>query len=218
MVSEPYLKSAYAGMQKSVQVEWTCVERLIRDAGNKCGTIREKMHRSFLPSLLKETLLDNDSFHRLAALPMKSTVLALTYPIESDDVNFQASKVTYSHIIQVMRGKEIFSLQDHRSTTSKANAEIKKQKEAVHKSAIAAILNQLTRSLSIIIMCGTDTGAWLTVLPSAIAGTKLSSDEFCDILHIRYSRTPAGLQPTCDRYGASFNTHHDFSCAKGGYE
>jgi hypothetical protein len=44
----------------------------------------------------------------------------------------------------------------------------------------------------------------------------MSSDEFCDSLHIRYGRTPAGLQPACDGCGASFNTHHAFSCAKGG--
>jgi hypothetical protein len=29
--------------------------------------------------------------------------------------------------------------------------------------------------------------------------------------------TLAGLQPTCDRCGASFNNCHAFSCAKGGF-
>jgi hypothetical protein len=174
------------------------------------------MHRSFLPSLLKETLPDNDPLHRLAALPVNSAGLALTYPVESADAKCRASEVTNSHIIQVMREKEIFSLHDHRATTSKFKAEIKKQKEAAHKSALVAILNPLPRSLSRTIMRGTATGAWLTVLPSTSADIELSSDEFCDSLHIRYGRTPAGLQPTCDGCGASFNTCHAFSCAKGG--
>jgi hypothetical protein len=65
-------------------------------------------------------------------------------------------------------------------------------------------------------MRGTETSAWLTVLPSTIAGTELSSDELCDSPHIRYVFTPAGLQPTCYGYGASFNTRHAFSCAKDG--
>jgi hypothetical protein len=63
-------------------------------------------------------------------------------------------------------------------------------------------------------MRGTETGAWFTVLPSTISGTELSSDELCDSLHIQYGRTPAGLQPTCDGCGASFNTRHTLSCAK----
>jgi hypothetical protein len=86
--------------------------------------------------------------HRLAALPVKSAGLALTDPVESVDANFRASEVTYSHIIQVMRGNKMFSLQDHRATTSKVKAEIKKQYGAAHKSALVAILNPLPRSLA----------------------------------------------------------------------
>jgi 2-keto-3-deoxy-6-phosphogluconate aldolase len=36
-----------------------------------------------------------------------------TDPIESADAHFLASEVTNPHIIQAMREKEIFSLQDH---------------------------------------------------------------------------------------------------------
>jgi hypothetical protein len=77
-VAGPYPQSAYAGMQNYVQEEWTFVQRVVWDVGNKFGAIGEAMHRSFLPFLLKETLPDNDQLHRLAALPMKSTRLALT--------------------------------------------------------------------------------------------------------------------------------------------
>jgi hypothetical protein len=126
------------------------------------------------------------------------------------------SEVTNSLVIQVMRVNEYFSLKDHWATTSKFKVEIKKQKDAAHKSALVAILNPLPRSLSRTIMRGTETGAWLTVLPSTIAGAELSLDELCDRLHIRYGCTPVGLQPTCDGCGASFNTRHALYCAKGG--
>jgi hypothetical protein len=173
MVAGPYPQSAYTGMQKSVQAEFTFVQRVIRDVGDKFGTIREVVHRPFLPSLLKETPPENDPLHRLAALPAKSAGLALPDPVESADLNFRASEVTNSHIIQVMRGKEIFSLQDHQANTRKIKANIKKQKEVAHKSALTGILNPLARSLAHTIMRGTETGAWLTVLPSSIAGTEL---------------------------------------------
>jgi hypothetical protein len=115
-------------MQKYVQVKWTFVQRVVWDAGVKFHTIREAMHGSFIPSLLKEMLLDNDPIHRLAALPVKSAGLAMTYPVESADAKIRANEVTNSHTIQVMKDKEIFSLQDHRATTKTIKAEIKKQK------------------------------------------------------------------------------------------
>jgi hypothetical protein len=146
---------------------------VVRDVGDKFGTIRDAMHRSFLPSLLKDTLPNNDPLHRLAALPMKTAGLGLSDTIESDDANFRARKVTDSHIIQVARGNDFFSLQDHQATTSKVKVEIKKQKEAAQKLALAAILNPLPRSISCTSMRGTETGSWLAVLPLKIAGTEL---------------------------------------------
>jgi hypothetical protein len=52
MVTGPYPQSAYAGMQMYVQAEWTFVQRVVRGVGEKFGTIREAMHRSFLLSIL----------------------------------------------------------------------------------------------------------------------------------------------------------------------
>jgi hypothetical protein len=88
MVAGSYPQSAYTGMQKYLQEEWTFVQRVMRDVGNTSGTVREAMHGSFIPSRLKETLPDNDPLHRLAALPVKSAGLSLTDPVESDDANF----------------------------------------------------------------------------------------------------------------------------------
>jgi hypothetical protein len=119
--------------------------------GNKVSKLVTMWVCTYLPGCVlsilveNETLPVNDPLHRLAALPVKSAGLALTDPVESADANFRASEVTNSHIIQVMRGKEIFSLQDRRATTSKVKAEIKKQKEAAHKSALVAILNPFPR-------------------------------------------------------------------------
>jgi hypothetical protein len=139
------------GPYKSIQVEWTFLQWVVTDVGEKCDTIRGAMHRSFLPFLIQETLSDNDPLHRLAALPVKSTGLTLTGPVESVDAHFRGSEVMNSHII-------------HQATTSNIKAELKKQKEVAHKSAIP-------RSLSYTIRHGSETGAWCTVLPSTISST-----------------------------------------------
>jgi hypothetical protein len=82
MVAGPYPQSSYAGMQKSVQAEWTFVQRVVWDMGDKFDTIGEAMHRSFVSSLMKETKSENDPLHRQAALPVKSAGL-VRYPGQS---------------------------------------------------------------------------------------------------------------------------------------
>jgi hypothetical protein len=116
----------------------------------------------------------------------------------------------------VMRKKETFSLQDHSATTNQVKGELKKRRDLTNKAHLDSILGLMTKDLSRTVRRGCETGAWLTVMPSTIAGTELSVDEYRDSLHMRYGREPAGLQPQCDGCGAKFDTRHAFSCRKGG--
>jgi hypothetical protein len=153
---------------------------------------------------------------KLATLLVKSAGLALPDPVTSADTHFRASEVMNSHIIQVMRDKELFSLQAHVATATKVKSELKKGRDKESKAALNTILNPVLSGLQRTLRRGCKTGTWLAVTPSTIVGTYLSSDEFCDSLHIRYGCTPQGIQPACDGCGADFTTHHTFSCAKGG--
>jgi hypothetical protein len=79
--------------------------------------------------------------------------------------------VTNAHIIQVMRDKELFSLQDHVATTTKVEAELKKGGDKESKAALNTILNHLPSILQRTLRRGCKTGALLAVMPSTIAGT-----------------------------------------------
>jgi hypothetical protein len=215
-VAGAYPQSAYAGLQKSIQAEWTFVQRVVRGVGPKFDGVRDKMRSTFLPALLKTSITDGDPILNLACLPVKNAGLALPNPVESAEANFRASEVANSHIIQVMRKKEIFSLQDHSATTNQVKGELKKRRDLTNKAHLDSILGLMTKDLSRTVSRGCETGAWLTVMPSTIAGTELSADEYRDSLHMRYGREPAGLQPQCDGCGAKFDTRHAFSCRKGG--
>jgi predicted RNA-binding Zn-ribbon protein involved in translation (DUF1610 family) len=157
-----------------------------------------------------------DYLLKLATLSVKSTGLALPDPVTSADAHFRASEVTNSHIIQVVYDKELFSFQDHVATTTKVKAELKKGRDKERKAALNTILNPLPSSLQRTLMRGCETGAWLADMPSTIAGIELSSDEFCDSLHIRYGCTSQRLKPACDGCGAAFTTRRAFYCPKGG--
>ena len=67
-----------------------------------------------------------------------------------------------------------------------------------------------------VILRGQDTGRFLTVAPSTICGTILSSFEFRDSITLRFGCTPHDLQPKCDGCGQKFSVSHALSCKKGG--
>jgi hypothetical protein len=126
------------------------------------------------------------------------------------------SEVAKSDIIQVMQKKETFSLQDHTATTRKIKKEIKNGRNLTNKAHLESIIGLITKDLSRTVRQGCETGAWLTVMPSAIAGTELPANEYRDSLHMCYVRDPVGLKLQCDGCGVKFNTRHAFSCRKGG--
>jgi hypothetical protein len=76
---------------------------------------------------------------------VKNASIALADPIKSSEANFRASKITNFHTIQVIRGLETFSLQDHSATTIKVKVELKKHKEARQKDALIRILKAVTQ-------------------------------------------------------------------------
>ena len=56
----------------------------------------------------------------------------------------------------------------------------------------------------------------ISVLPSTVAGTDLSAQEFRDALCMRYGRTPKDLPTHCDGCGSKFTMQHALQCKKGG--
>jgi hypothetical protein len=63
---------------------------------------------------------------------------------------------------------------------------------------------------------GKETGTWLTILPTFVNGTELSSYECCDAFLLRQSLSPLGLPLKCDGCGANFFINHALKCKHGG--
>jgi hypothetical protein len=51
-------------------------------------------------------------------------------------------------------------------------------------------------------------------MPSVMAGTELSSNEFCNSLTINCGCSPTRLHPNCEGWDLLFTAHHELSCAK----
>jgi hypothetical protein len=63
---------------------------------------------------------------------------------------------------------------------------------------------------------GEETGAWLSVLPSTVNRTELSTQEFRDALFMRYGIAPPDLPDSCDGCEAQFTLQHALGCKKCG--
>ena len=63
---------------------------------------------------------------------------------------------------------------------------------------------------------GKETGTWLTILPTFVNGTELSSHEWRDTFLLRYSLLPLCLPLKCDGCGDDFSISKALKCKYGG--
>jgi hypothetical protein len=66
--------------------------------------------------------------------------------------------------------------------------------QEAYGNSMETILATLPDGTSRTIRRGTETGAWLSVLPSTVCGTELSAQEFRHAICMRYGDAPPDLQ------------------------
>ena len=59
---------------------------------------------------------------------------------------------------------------------------------------------------------GTNTGAWLTVLPPKMKGTELGDQVWCDALFLRFGIEPLDLPTHCDGCNTKFSICRALDC------
>ena len=215
-VAANYPQAAYCGMQKSLQMEWQFVQRVIPDCGDKFAPVEKAIAESFLPALFGDQIEQGDYRRSLARLPVKFAGLAIPDPTESAKTNYEASTQTCSHLIAAIRGEKEFKSADHKAVISEVKSERKGRIEEAHEREFRSITSSLGRDTRRAIARGRETGQWLNVLPSTVNGTDLSKVEFRDALNFRYGRAPGDLPSHCDGCGEKFSIRHAHACKKGG--
>jgi len=90
--------------------------------------------------------------------------------------------------------------------------------EEAHKAKFKSEVDQFPQDTQHTLKRANKTGHWLSVMPSHVDGTILSSTEFDHALMLRYARVPSNLPTSCDRYGESkkFDVKRALDCKKGG--
>ena len=111
-VAHKHPQSAYAGLKKSLQLEWAFVQRVTPGVGEAFGPVEEALREIFVPALfrgLSEGLPEREN----TCLMVKQAVLALPYPVQTDPENWTASCVITGELVAALKGQVVFRTADH---------------------------------------------------------------------------------------------------------
>ena len=86
-VARKHPQSAYAGLQKSLQQEWSFVQRVTPGIGNAFGPVEEEIAKAFLPALF-EGAGDGAPGREITRLPVKQAGMALPDPTQTAPENW----------------------------------------------------------------------------------------------------------------------------------
>ncbi len=207
---------AYIALQKSLQQQWQYLQRTTENISELFIPIQRAIHDTFLPALFGETIALEDYRHELSQLSIKNCGLALPNPVESAMLNHQSSTDLCAHLVESVLGKQQFEYQIHKATMTSAREVSQSVKLKAEKEKFSDLMLKLPVDTRRTLERGKETGTWLSIAPTIVQGTVLSSQEFRDSLHLRYSRTPPDLPKHCDGCGSKFSIEHALQCKKGG--
>ena len=215
--AEKYPQSAYASFTKSLQCEWSYLQRVTNITPETYTPIREAILTHLIPAILGRE--SSHSEQELFSLPPRLGGLALKNPLEEAKSNYYTSINANNILINaILTGCELNN-SNHEDHVRYVISEQKKVKNVANRMNSLNIINEMPekaqKSLQRILT--TKSSQWLTIVPSIINNTDLSATQFRDALAMRYGREPENLPRVCDGCdGAEFNITHALNCKKGG--
>jgi hypothetical protein len=120
------------------------------------------------------------------------------------------------HLLAAFRGHVELSTTDHLSVCKEVFAKLKCRKATEYSAALTSSLLLMHGDTRRTILHGKETGIWLTLAPSTVNGTELSTQEFRDHLFLRYDKRPPDLPSHCDGCLVKFDICHALQCKTGG--
>ena len=156
-------------------MEWQYVHRTVSDAGKVFDGVEEAIATEFLPSLFG---IEDDitcKYRKLAELPVR-----YGDPTTNSKECYKSSTLYCSYLLSALRGRVQYSPVDNLECQSEVMPEHWSRIEAAYKVKFKSEVDQLPQNTQRTLKRAKRTGCWLSVMPSHVSGTILSSTEFCD--------------------------------------
>jgi len=217
MVARKFPQAAYAGLTKSLQSEWTYLQRVVPDLEQHFEAVERAIMEDFLPALFGE--VDSSALkplRELFALPCRFAGLGIPLPGKQADSNYEDSKKVTRLITQSLLTSADLAVGTYLAEASKVSGSNRTKRAETAEKALESHLASVDRATQRRITRSKECGAWLTAMPLRLNGTELSALEFRDALRMRFGLKPSNLPDRCDGCGDPFSVDHAMSCRKGG--
>ena len=214
--AELYPQAAFAALSKSLQFQWSYMQRVVPNCESCFEILRNALNDIFWPALFQETVSDSEK--KLFSLPARHGGLGIRDPLSTAVSSFANSRNCTAHIVDAIKCNSFFSVFNHIDHLSKLHRELNHDIEIQYQNLLNSVLQTFDNNKKRAIQRGIDgkTLAWLTVIPMAYHHFDLSATEFRDSLALRYHRPLLRLPALCDGCGSQFSTGHGLDCRKGG--
>ena len=212
-VDEP--QAAFIALTKSLQNEWTFLQRVTSGCGSQFEVIKSAPFSVFLPSLFSHVITPSDRL--LFSLPACMGGLNIRIPTLSSENYHDSSRCASQLIISAIKGLCQFSLYDHDKFVSGARSDFYKAKCALETEPFSNIFDNTDHHTQRYLLHNqTSLSHWLTALPVMKDGFHLSANEFRNAICLRYMKPLLQLPSHCDGCGSPFSTSHTLDCRRGG--
>ena len=219
-VATRFPQTAFAGLSKSLQSEWTYVTRVTREVGPQFQPVEDAIQQQFLPAVFGQSEAALASKRRLFQSSVRHGGLGLPNPATAADGNYRTSASSSTVLARSLRLNEELLVADHQAHTAdrkKKQRTAKKEAEEAYLAELVAQLEPTERVTARRLQRSSETGSWLSAMPTALNGTALSATEFRDGINLRFAYQPLNLPSHCDGCNSPFTVAHGLSCKKGGH-
>ena len=204
----------YTAITKSLKHRWTFTLRATQVDPTDCREIDNIITGPLLDALLRKQVSDTSRY--LSNLRVKQGGFGLPNLRTTATDQYSTSKKSTDHLINAIKGREVFNSQVHLCRTDKCKKEHQVRTVETEKNCYSELVENLREPQKRILERASQTGIWLSQYPSTYNGNILSPEEFRDSALIRFGETPANLQPHCDGCGKTSSLDHLLTCKTGG--
>uniref|UniRef100_A0A1X7SXG4 Reverse transcriptase domain-containing protein n=1 Tax=Amphimedon queenslandica TaxID=400682 RepID=A0A1X7SXG4_AMPQE len=208
-------QAAYVALTKSLQCEWTFLQRVIPPCSHLFQAIENSLSSSFIPNLLGHECSKLDRL--VYSLPTKLGGLNIPLPTLSTTLAYESSLAATSILSDAIKGSITFSLSDHEGQVLQSRSDFSKLKLSAHDNTLSHIIDMADPIYKRAILRNCKSlPSWLNALPIQQEHFDLSANEFRDALCLRYLKPLLNTPTNCDGCNAPFTTSHALDCRRGG--
>ena len=209
-------QAAYVAVSKSLQNEWSYMQRVFPDCEELFSPLCQSLINKFFPALTGNPI--NEQEYNILEKPIRMAGVGIRDPVASAKHSFETSKRATKMLTESMIAGTPVNIDLYELNLKEVTKEMKVRKVDEDFNTMTELLTMVPenkyKKLQRIVenKCST----WLSITPTQDNFFSMSPDEFRDALALRYLFTPKNLPSTCDGCGEDFNFCHALNCKKGG--